>query len=278
MQLCANILRFNAGRYAWYIEMYLGLFILIPFLNILYNNIEEKKCKQVLIITLLCLTSVPPIVNVYDFRTISWWMNPASSDAFQKIFPYWWGNLYPITYYFIGCYLNEFGFKLRTKMNIFLIIISTVVFGTYNYWRGYGEHFIKGPWQSWGSLFNVVQTVLVFTFFMNLDYSKLPQKRLNFMKSISDLCLGGYLVSGIFYVILYDKLNNKVTEMPYRLEYYVIIIPIVFVGSLIVSWVMELAYKGLGKVIFHIKELKLMQINVSNVKAALSHVQWMWTC
>lgn len=43
LQWCANVLRFNAGRYAWYIEMYLGLFLLIPFLNILYNNIEEKS-------------------------------------------------------------------------------------------------------------------------------------------------------------------------------------------------------------------------------------------
>lgn len=191
---------------------------------------------------------------MYDFSAVGWWMNPASSDTYHRLLPYWRGDIYPITYYFIGCYLNEFGFKLRTKTNIVLIIICTVVFGTYNYWRGYGVFFVKGPWQSWGSLFNVVQTVLVFGFFMNLNYSKLPQKNLSSMKCLSDLCLGGYLVSGIFDTILYDRLNSQITEMPNRLEYYVIIVPIVFVGALALSQLIGLVYKGLTRLISLVKQ------------------------
>ena len=31
-----NLLNFSAAPYSWYIEMYLGIFLIIPFLNILY--------------------------------------------------------------------------------------------------------------------------------------------------------------------------------------------------------------------------------------------------
>ena len=32
------IFNFTACPNAWYLEMYIGLFLLIPFLNIIYNN------------------------------------------------------------------------------------------------------------------------------------------------------------------------------------------------------------------------------------------------
>lgn len=55
LKMLVSIFDFTADGYAWYIEMYLGLFLLIPFLNILYNNIKTKKNKQYLIITLLII-------------------------------------------------------------------------------------------------------------------------------------------------------------------------------------------------------------------------------
>ena len=42
-----QIFNYTAIPYGWYIEMYIGLFILIPFLNIIYNNLQEKKNKQI---------------------------------------------------------------------------------------------------------------------------------------------------------------------------------------------------------------------------------------
>ena len=54
--IVSSILKFDIG-YSWYIEMYIGLFLLIPFLNLIYNNLNSKKQKQILIITMLLLTS-----------------------------------------------------------------------------------------------------------------------------------------------------------------------------------------------------------------------------
>ena len=81
-----SILNFDIG-YSWYIKMYLGLFLLIPFINLIYNNLKNKKQKQVLILTMLVLTSFQGIFNIK-----------------YNLIPDWWISIYPLTYYFIGCY------------------------------------------------------------------------------------------------------------------------------------------------------------------------------
>lgn len=41
-KMLLRIFDFTADTYAWYVEMYIGLFLLIPFLNIIWNNLEEN--------------------------------------------------------------------------------------------------------------------------------------------------------------------------------------------------------------------------------------------
>ena len=130
-----NVLNFSAAPYSWYIEMYLGLFLLIPFLNIVYNALPSQKWKIWLIITFIILTSLPSVVNIYNSNSLDWWVLPSSSSTMDKLIPAWWQGMYPITYYYIGCYLSEYGLKMRKSLNLLLIILSTIFSGTFCYWR-----------------------------------------------------------------------------------------------------------------------------------------------
>jgi len=40
--LIKGILSFHTINYAWYVEMYIGLFLLIPFLNVLWNELTAQ--------------------------------------------------------------------------------------------------------------------------------------------------------------------------------------------------------------------------------------------
>ena len=112
--LIKGILGFNACTYAWYVEMYLGLFLLIPFINIMYNNIPSRKGKKILIVTLFLICSIPGIINVYNFEHIGFWLHPSAVDANGayyeqvKIMPSWWMGVWPVLYYVLGCYVREF--------------------------------------------------------------------------------------------------------------------------------------------------------------------------
>lgn len=90
-----EILSFNAAPYSWYVNMYIGLYLIIPFLNILWKNIPKKKQKQYFIFILSILFVLPTLFNIYNFQDINWWLNPASSKVYQQIIPnYWEGNSY----------------------------------------------------------------------------------------------------------------------------------------------------------------------------------------
>ena len=97
-----QILNFSANGYAWYFEMYIGLFLLIPFLNILYDNLNDKKTKQVLIGSLAFLTFLPQVAQT--FQACDMWLN---------ITPDYWQITYPLTYFFIGKYIHEFKPNLK---------------------------------------------------------------------------------------------------------------------------------------------------------------------
>ena len=110
-----NTLNFKGANYSWYIEMYIGLFLIIPFLNLAYNNLKDKKQKQILVLTMIGITILPTALNIFNFENASWWLDPKSSDTFSALIPDWWIGFYPITYYFTGCYLKEYGLKLKTS-------------------------------------------------------------------------------------------------------------------------------------------------------------------
>ena len=235
-----GILDFTAAPYSWYIEMYLGLFLLIPFLNIVYNALSTQKQKILLIITFIVLTALPPMLNVYNFQSLDWWMQPSSSVEVNKIFPAWWQSLYPITYYYIGCYLGEYGLKIKKSLNLALIIFWTLLSGSFCFWRSHQGKFIWGEWCAYQSLFNVVLTVLVFSFFININYGKLSNVLARFLQKVAGLCLGAYLVSWIFDVKVYSILSKQVPEVKHRLEYYIIVVPIIFALSLITSYLLSI--------------------------------------
>lgn len=122
VELLKGVFGFKIIGYAWYIEMYLGLFLLMPFVNIVIRVVYESNDKYLLwalIATSILLTSLPTIVsrqgNVFLSR-------------------YWEMN-FPITFYLIGAYIKIFQPQLSWKYllpAIFILsfdLIISVLFG-----------------------------------------------------------------------------------------------------------------------------------------------------
>ncbi len=213
-----GILDFSAAKYSWYIEMYLGLFLLIPFLNVMYHGLEAKRNKQILLATMLLLTGLPGVIN-----------------ASYKILPSWWVDLYPISYYFLGAYLCEYKPQISKRNTLIMLIVSTVVIGTFNYYMFYGGQFNWSSWQSWGSIFNVITTVLIFIFVTNFDTSNWGDAKRNRIQYIASLTLGGYLLSSIADSIVYPVFKEIVPSMSTRLLCMPLIVILVLLGSLALS-------------------------------------------
>ena len=230
-----DFLNFSAAQYAWYIEMYIGLFLLIPFLNILYNKLETERNKQILVLVMIVLTVLPTLLNIFKLDTPSWWGNPTSSDEFTKVVPAWWIGFYPVTYYFTGCYLREYGLRFKTRTVAILLVLTTLAFSIFNFWRSYGTGFKTGLYAYWYGFQPYVTSVLLFDLLRRIKGEKMTRSTKFVLWKLSDLCLSIYLVSFIFDSYLYPFLNKKIAVMTDRLYWFVPMVVSVFICSVLLS-------------------------------------------
>lgn len=97
--LALGVLGFKTVGYAWYVEMYIGLFLLIPFLNMALRQVFDNGQTKYLLLTALFLTALPPLLNRGDI----------------KLVPGFWTMTFPATYYIIGAIIREYQPHLKRK-------------------------------------------------------------------------------------------------------------------------------------------------------------------
>lgn len=214
-----SILDFSAAPYSWYVSMYTGLFLLIPFLNKAYGGPEvPKKHKQILLLSMLFITALPGIIN-YE----------------HSYLPAWWPRLYPFTYYFIGCYLAEFRLKpAKWKCALGIAALSfgqaAVSFMTVTDKNKFNWNFPSG----YGALPTVGIAVLVFLMLYRIEIHNWLVKKIFFVVSACSLSI--YLLSWIADQIIYKQFNQKVAFIPDKLGWYFVIVPLVFASTLIPAY------------------------------------------
>ena len=218
-------------QYSWYVEMYIGLFLLIPFLNIIWKNLKTEKQKKYLLVTLLFLTAFPSIVF---FKGVTYWI-----------------IIYPVTYYFIGAYLVEKEALIIKKRKLLSILAvgSLLFFSVFYFTRSYNHFFVWDGWKEWGSFPSTVNAVLLFSLLksisFNLSFESVFQK---VIYTIASLSYGMYLTSWIMDQIVYDKLKAYV-QLQDRAYYYLPCVFIVFIGSFYLSYVVDKFYNIIFKAV-----------------------------
>ena len=249
-----SILDFSGNSYAWYVEMYIGLFLLIPFLNLIYHGLDSRKKKLALVATMIFLTALPSLANIYNFQTADFWLKPEAGTEYNKLLPSWWTGIYPITYYFLGAYLSEYKIRMNRFVNIAAFIGCVTLFGIFNYYRNYPDPFVWSPAVKEGGFENVVNAFLLFLFCVNLDLNRLPQIVKSVLAKISILSFGIYMMSNVSDGYLYPKLIDAVPEVEYRVAYYFVIVPVSFILAMIMSqsatWLLKLIHRIIDRISF----------------------------
>lgn len=123
------------------------------------------------------------------------------------------------------------------------------IFGFFNFGRNYNNVFFGASYYEWYGFESLILSVLTFICILNLDTSKITERTILYkcFTKISELSLGIYLVSSVFDTIIYSKLNAYVPSVPGRLEYYVLVVPIVFLLSFITSYILHVIQSTLTR-------------------------------
>lgn len=241
----AEILSFQAAPYAWYVNLYIGLFLLIPFLNLAYHGLQTPEKKRVLIWTLALLAVAPSLLNSFDLKTPGWWANPASSDDYTRLVPDYWLSAWPVFYYFLGAYLREYGVRMNRLVNGGLIVLSVLLFGAYNYYRVQPGLPNTVFWNEEYGFENVVVASLVFLFCLRLNANGWPRGVRLLFYAVSERSFGMYLTSYVFEHFFYAQLNAAIAPMD-RASWLPVAILLIFVGSFLASAALDAVYRGLA--------------------------------
>lgn len=219
-----TILRFNAIPYGWYIEMWIGLYLLTPFLNLLYQAIPTQKQKLVLLVTLYILTALPDLLNRYGLHLV----------------PGFWQSVFPLTYFFIGRYIREYEPELEGKKIVVAIIAILAICAinpifTMLFVKGHTMIQIAGGSKGGGG---TIVAVLTFILLYKIDIRNVWTKKA--LTRISLLSLDMYLCCYIFDKIFYPYFIDRyfVDQAQFGI-YFFVIVPLVFVASLLTAQVKE---------------------------------------
>ncbi len=240
-----SLINFHGANYSWYIQMYIGLYIVIPFLNLIYNGLENKKQKLISLIGLIAFVAIPPLI-----QKVIQEMGTLTSIAIPT-----WSRLYPIMYYYIGAYISEFKPRIKTWLNALLVIGVTLLIATIFFYINHGTPFAWGDYQDSCSLLIVIISILVFLLLHNLELSKIKEGPKKILKHVSDITLGAYLMSYIFDEVIYTNLRELVPDMLDRMYYFPITTIWVFVGALLTSEVLNAIYKALCVIVNKLKNI-----------------------
>ena len=195
-----QILNFTANGYAWYFEMYIGLFLLIPFLNRLYDSLEQKKEKIILIATLAFLTFLPQITK--SFKVGDTWLN---------ITPDYWQIIYPITYFYIGKFIKEYQPHFSLVKNICCIIIALMIPCTFCYFYSTQNEYAWFIFNGFEAFTNALIAISIFLLFYQWN-RPIPILE-NVIQEISICSFEMYLFSSIWDKYLYSKLEFNIFIM-----------------------------------------------------------------
>ncbi len=229
-----ELLTFTANPYSWYIELYIGLFLIIPFLNILYKSLETKNKKKLLIATLLILTTIPTIVNgIYLIKQTVWPI------------PDWWTNMWPITYYFIGSYIKEHQPKISFKKGLCYILLVLLIHTSVT-WVLYGDktfsrHYLGENW----NILTLILSVLLFLTFYQKNIKSSNLKRI--VSSISVVSLDIYLISYIIDLKIYKYVKPELLTPKDHVIAYIPTLIIVFTASYIFALIKKLIFDIIEK-------------------------------
>ena len=215
VQWTLMILNYSAIPYAWYIEMWIGLALLTPFLNYLWKAIPSLKEKVLLIISLFIMTSLPDLCNRYG----------------MYIFPAYFAKAcYPLMFYFIGTFIREYQPTIRSLYGVIIILAITLITPLFNIIIYHGTHDIVEITGGPSGVFHTWIAIAIFLMLYRKDVTNLSVKR--WITHCSTVSLKMYLCCYIFDQLYYPyfKEHFYVTQSQF-LSWFFVIVPLCFLSS-----------------------------------------------
>ena len=228
-KLLVNI--FSFSHYAWYVNMYIGLYIMIPFLNAGFKSFNNRRNQAIALGVLVLLTIIPATLSLFN-------NNKQIFMIVSHLIPDYWKGLWPITYYLVGAFIASFK-KKSTIKELFLVILILDVLS------------VLGLSVISESSFGIEYGVLPVFLLSSLIFYSVIQLRVDIKNEwlqkvvlfISKNTLPIYLLSVIGDLYWYPKIVEKWGDFASILPKFPFIVIFLFLQSLFITYVITRVLK-----------------------------------
>lgn len=192
------------GNYGWYVEMYIGLFLFAPVINLALERLKSTRELLWLAGTMVVLSAAPSVTPIH-------------------LIPDYWTALYPMTYYVLGAVIR----RLQPKIHVWQGLLgaalvaaglglATVLSTDGPISQGYNDQGHGGFWV----------TMIVVCLFLAV-YRVQPGPRMSKVLSwAAGGCFEGYILSRLFDVWIYNQVPQWHTPEKYPLIFLCITLPV----------------------------------------------------
>lgn len=222
----------NIGNYqiAWYMGMYLCLYLLIPFLNRMWKALDDKE-KNILIATMIFLCGIYPI--------------------FKYVAPMFFVGIYPVMYYFIGTAIRERQYRINRWLllgiAVVVSVIEAVISFTFTSVEVFDWNVISTADGTYGTLLMCITGVCIFLAFYQVDVRSKLLKRL--FAAISSVSFEIYLFAGAYDAVIYLYLKRSVNGANEFFWWFFVTVPASFTAAFISAVVYKHVVMAIGKLL-----------------------------
>lgn len=200
-QWLTNFITF--ANYGWYVEMYIGLFLFSPVLNLAMSQLTTKKQWMWLVGTVVLLSALPSVTSL-------------------NIIPDYWTALYPVTYYVLGAAIKKWQPKVKPWLALSMAVITAMTVGLITLLTT-DETVSKGFGQGYGGFWVTAIGVWIF---LGLYRLQPGEKLTRVLAWMAGGCFEGYILSRLLDVWLYNCFKQWHSPEYYPLLFICVTIPI----------------------------------------------------
>ncbi len=205
----SRFIGFRGVFYGWYVEMYIGLMLILPFVNLALGRLKSRKQFAVLCSAMLVLTALPGVLRELSFIS-------------------YWRSLYPLTYYFLGAAVKKYQPKLNPFFGLALSAFVSLCLGTVTSVSTDGDLSAARKWE----FADLWICITVFFLFISLYRLKPAKPLCKVLAFLSGGCYGGYLLSHLLDAWAYSCFPAWKNPQGYPKLFVSVTVPIFLVSVL----------------------------------------------
>lgn len=202
---------YTFSNYSWYVEMYIGLILLSPIINLALDSMQTSKQIWLLTGSVVLVTTLPTITPL-------------------KLLPDWWTGLYPLGYYMIGAAIRRTKPKIPAAAGLLGAALCAAGMGLASLLTTNGEKFSTGFAQGgYGGFWTTLMVTCLFIGVYRFRAGKRTGKVLSFCAAG---VFEGYILSRLLDVWIYKTVKFWHSPESYILIFLCITIPVFLVSML----------------------------------------------